>query len=87
MLISAEPLVQDVVCLAVAVVPQLTARMFPVLPAVQVGQPPALGEDGAGQVWPPVIEIPIEASERSCLVERRLTDLGTRMSVGDFQLL
>jgi len=58
MLISAEPLVQDVVCLAVAVVPQLTARMFPVLPAVQVGQPPALGEDGAGQVWPPVIEIP-----------------------------
>ena len=86
-LISAEPLVQQIVGQVITAVSQLTARMLPVQPTVEVGQSPALGEDGAGQVWPPVIEIPIEASERSYLVERRLTDLGTRMSVGDFQLL
>ena len=58
MSVSAEPLVQQVVGLVVAPVSQLTAGVLPVQPAVQVGQPPALGEDGAGQVWSSVIEIP-----------------------------
>ena len=56
--ISAEPLVQQVVSQVVAPVPQLTAGMLPVQPAVEIGQPPALREDGAGQVWTSVIEIP-----------------------------
>ena len=57
MSVSAEPLVQQVVGLVVAPVSQLTAGVLPVQPAVEVGQPPALGEDGAGQVRTSVIEI------------------------------
>ena len=41
----------------IAPVSELTAGVLPVLPAVEVGQPPALGEDGAGEVRPAVIEI------------------------------
>ena len=57
-LISAEPLVQQIVGQVITAVSQLTARMLSVQPTVEVGQSPALGEDGAGQVWPPVVEIP-----------------------------
>ena len=57
-LISAEPLVQQIVGQVITAVSQLTARMLPVQPTVEVGQSPALGEDGAGQVRPAVVEIP-----------------------------
>jgi len=67
LLISAEPLVQQVVRLVVAPVSQLTARVLPVQPAVEVGQAPALGEDGAGQVGTSVIEIPRHSDIRGRL--------------------
>ena len=56
-LVPPEPLVQQVVSQVIAPVSELTAGVLPVLPAVEVGQPPALGEDGAGQIRPAVIEI------------------------------
>ena len=44
----------------VAPVPQLTAGMLSVQPTVEIGQPQALGQDGARQVRAAVIEIPRE---------------------------
>ena len=70
-LVSAEPLVQDVVGLGVTVVPQLTAGVLPVPPAVEVGQPPALGEDGAGQVRSTVIEVSEQESLAGTVEEVR----------------